>query len=327
MREEIDADTDKVAGRNKDISPVPLIIKIYSKQVVDLTLVDLPGITKIPTGDQPMDIEQRILELCVKYIEPKSALIMAVCAANVDLANSDALKLSRKVDPTGERTIGVITKIDLMDEGTNALDLLSGKIYPLKLGYVGVVCRSQKDIIQAKPIEDALKSEERFFKTNSVYYPYASRMGVPYLSHTLNKLIVQHIKTTLPELRSQITALLFKIEKQQKSLQLCREEQSEQQLILNVIAKFASAYADFVEGRFVKETARELMGGSRINHIFYEIFNKTLNNIDPFDSLSDEDLQTAIRNASSLRPNLFVPEVAFEVLSKQQIHRLESPSL
>ena len=71
---------------------------------------------------------------------------MAVCAANVDLANSDGLKLARKVDPLGERTIGVITKIDLMDEGTNALDLLSGKIYPLKLGYVGVVCRSQKDI-------------------------------------------------------------------------------------------------------------------------------------------------------------------------------------
>lgn len=72
---------------------------------------------------------------------------MAVTAANQDLANSDALKLARRVDPLGERTIGVITKIDIMDEGTNALDLLSGKIYPLKLGYVGIVCRSQKDII------------------------------------------------------------------------------------------------------------------------------------------------------------------------------------
>ena len=84
-----------------------------------------------------------------------------------------------------------------------------------------------------------------------------------------------------------------------------------------MIAKFSSAYADFIEGRFVKETARELMGGSRINHIFYDIYNKTLTAIDPFDALSDEDLKTAIRNASSLRPNLFVPEVAFEVMSKQ----------
>ena len=85
---------------------------------------------------------------------------MAVCSANTDLANSDGLKLARRVDPLGERTIGVITKIDIMDEGTNALDLLFGKIYPLKLGYVGVVCRSQKDILQQKTVSDALKSEE-----------------------------------------------------------------------------------------------------------------------------------------------------------------------
>ena len=73
---------------------------------------------------------------------------MAVCAANVDLANSDGLKIARKVDPHGERTIGVITKIDLMDEGTHALEIISGKVIPLKLGFVGVVCRSQKDILQ-----------------------------------------------------------------------------------------------------------------------------------------------------------------------------------
>jgi dynamin 1-like protein len=96
---------------------------------------------------------------------------------------------------------------------------------------------------------------------------------------------------------------------------------------LNVIAKFASSYAEFIEGRFVKETASEFMGGSRLSFIFYEVFNKILNDVDPFDALSDEDLKTAIRNASSLRPNLFVPEVAFEVLSKQQIQRLESPAL
>ena len=92
---------------------------------------------------------------------------------------------------------------------------------------------------------------------------------------------------------------------------------NESQVILNVIAKFSTAYAEFIEGRFVRETARELMGGSRLNYIFFEVFNKTLNNIDPFDALSDEDLKTSIRNSSSLRPNLFVPEMAFEVLSKQ----------
>jgi dynamin 1-like protein len=69
-------------------------------------------------------------------------LILALSAANQDLANSDSLKLAREVDPNGERTIGVLTKIDLMDEGTHALELLNGEIYPLKLGYYGVKCRS-----------------------------------------------------------------------------------------------------------------------------------------------------------------------------------------
>jgi len=98
-------------------------------------------------------------------------------------------------------------------------------------------------------------------------------------------------------------------------------------LILNVIAKYAAAYAEFLEGRFVKDTAVELKGGSRLNYIFFEVFNQAINNIDPFDALTNDDIKTAIRNASSLRPNLFVPEVAFEVLSKQQINRLESPAL
>lgn len=145
------------------------MIKIFSNRVVDLTLVDLPGITKVPTGDQPVDIESKINNLCLSYILPKSAIIMAVCPANNDLANADALKLARRVDPHGERTLGVLTKIDLMDEGTNALEIIRGKVYPLKLGYVPVVCRSQKDIMEGRPIKDALRNEDLFFKTKEDY--------------------------------------------------------------------------------------------------------------------------------------------------------------
>ena len=124
VREEIEVDTERIAGKNKNIAYDPIIVKIFSRSVVDLTMIDMPGITKIPTGDQPFDIEQRISELSMHYIKSKNSIIMAVCAANVDLANSDALKMARRVDPLGERTIGVMTKIDLMDEGTNVLDVI-----------------------------------------------------------------------------------------------------------------------------------------------------------------------------------------------------------
>jgi replication fork clamp-binding protein CrfC len=122
----------------------PISLTIYSPKLVDLTMVDLPGMTKVPIKGQPADIAEQISKLTYNYISTPNTLILALTAANTDLANSDALKLAREVDPDGERTIGVVTKIDLMDEGTDALDLLQGNIYPLKLGYFGVKCRSQK---------------------------------------------------------------------------------------------------------------------------------------------------------------------------------------
>ena len=153
-------------------------------------------------------------------------------------------------------------------------------------------------------------------------------MGTPYLARTLNMIIVKHIKKCLPIIRSKITSMLYQKEKELRGLQVCQDgEQTEQQLVLNIIAKYSANYSEFLEGRFVKDTDSELKGGSRLNYIFYENYTQSISNIDPFDALTDDDIKTAIRNASSLRPNLFLPEVAFEVLSKQQINRLESPSL
>ena len=191
--------------------------------MVDLTLVDLPGITRVPTGDQPADIEAKIENLCLNYILPKSVIIMAVCPANNDLANADALNLARKVDPMGERTIGVLTKIDLMDEGTNVLDIIRGKVYPLKLGYVPVVCRSQRDIMQGKPIKEALRNEELFFKTKEEYQAMSSRAGIPFLCRSLNEIIVKHIKQCLPVLRSKITSFLYQKEKELKMIEVSKD--------------------------------------------------------------------------------------------------------
>ena len=96
------------------ISALPINLRIFSPNVVTLTLVDLPGLTKVPVGDQPRDIEKQIREMLMKYISKPSRIILAVTPAKTDLANSDGLKLAREVDPEGQRTIGVLTKIDLM---------------------------------------------------------------------------------------------------------------------------------------------------------------------------------------------------------------------
>jgi dynamin 1-like protein len=106
-----------------------------------------------------------------------------VSPANVDLANSDALKLARTVDPRGLRTLGVLTKLDLMDAGTN---VLTGRTYPLKLGFIGVVNRSQQDINLDLPMEDARRKEEEFFTQHPVYRNISHRCGTRFLAKTLN---------------------------------------------------------------------------------------------------------------------------------------------
>ncbi|XP_006109460.3 dynamin-2-like, partial [Myotis lucifugus] len=99
VRQEIEAETDRVTGTNKGISPVPINLRVYSPHVLNLTLIDLPGITKVPVGDQPPDIEYQIKDMILQFISRESSLILAVTPANMDLANSDALKMAKEVDP------------------------------------------------------------------------------------------------------------------------------------------------------------------------------------------------------------------------------------
>lgn len=186
MREEIVRETETKVGRNAGISPAPINLRIYSPNVLTLTLVDLPGLTKVPVGDQPKDIERQIRDMVLKYISKPNAIILAVTSANQDLANSDGLKLAREVDPEGQRTIGVLSKVDLMDEGTDVVDILAGRIIPLRLGYVPVVNRGQRDIENKRPIAYALENEKNFFENHKAYRNKASYCGTPYLARKLN---------------------------------------------------------------------------------------------------------------------------------------------
>jgi dynamin 1-like protein len=186
IRQEIVEETNKISGTKKGVSAKAIHLKIFSSRVPNLTLVDLPGIAKVPVGDQPSDIEHQIKQIVLDYISNPNSIILAVSAANTDIANSDALHLAMQVDPTGERTLGVITKLDLMDKGTDAFDILQGQQVPLRLGYVGVVNRSQEDIQSGKSVVDALKYESNFFTQHHIYKQIADRCGTPYLTKRMN---------------------------------------------------------------------------------------------------------------------------------------------
>ena len=327
VRDEIAAETDRETGTNKGISDAPISLKIYSPRVLDLTLVDLPGITKVPVGDQPSDIEVRIRDMVLHYIAKSNALILAVTAANSDLANSDALQLARSVDPSGDRTIGVLTKLDLMDAGTDALDILNNDVISLKLGFVGVVNRSQADINNGKPISAAREAEAEYFAAHPAYAGIAPRMGTGYLSRTLNTLLVGHIKKCLPSLKKRVTAKLNAAAAEMATLGAPVPPESRSSVVLDIITKFAADFKASLDGTMADLSMTELAGGARIAYIFHDLFFNAIQEIQPGEGLTEEDIQTLIRNATGARGALFMPGASFEVLVKKSVALLKEPAM
>jgi replication fork clamp-binding protein CrfC len=211
---EIVAETDRGTGGGRNISPIPINLKLWSPHVLNLTVVDLPGLVKNAVEGQDPRIVDQIHTMVKGVVSQRSSLILAVTPANDDIANSDSLRLAREVDPMGDRTVGVITKVDLMDSGTDCRAVLQNRIYPLKLGYIGVVNRSQSEIDKRIPVEQARKKEREFFDGSRDYSDIADRCGSTYLVSVLNQLLMEHIRTCMPGLRQRIQGMLAEKEEE-----------------------------------------------------------------------------------------------------------------
>uniref|UniRef100_A0A8C9S367 Dynamin-2 n=1 Tax=Scleropages formosus TaxID=113540 RepID=A0A8C9S367_SCLFO len=329
VRAEIEAETDRVTGSNKGISPIPINLRVYSPNVLNLTLIDLPGMTKVAVGDQPPDIEQQIRDMLLQFVTKESCLILAVTPANTDLANSDALKIAKEVDPQGLRTIGVITKLDLMDEGTDARDILENKLLPLRRGYIGVVNRSQKDIDGKKDIRAALAAERKFFLSHPAYRHIAERMGTPHLQKTLNQQLTNHIRDTLPGLRSKLQSQLLSLEKEVEEYKNFRPDDPTRKTkaLLQMVQQFGVDFEKRIEGSGDQVDTVELSGGARINRIFHERFPFELVKMEFDEKELRREISYAIKNIHGVRTGLFTPDLAFEAIVKKQIIKLKEPCL
>lgn len=187
------------------VSDKPIHLNIHSPHVPDLTMIDLPGYVQISSLDQPEMLKESISALCDKYIREPN-IILAVCAADVDLANSPALRASRRVDPLGNRTIGVVTKMDLVSPQQGAT-IIRGDKYPLHLGYVGVVCKAPPhsgvfSSLRSQPrvTNAVLKREEEVFGgENSRFYNVRGRGDAKLLTgtDTLRRQLMDVLETSM----------------------------------------------------------------------------------------------------------------------------------
>ena len=169
VRETIEELTDEICASYREISDKPIILNVYSQIYPDITFVDLPGIWRIPFGYAPSNREMITHNIARRYIEDPLTIILCVIGANSDIATSSGLKIAKETDITGSRTLGILTKLDIMDAGTDAREELLNKVVPLKLGYIGVKNSSKQDLINKLPINESLRKEKEFFKSHPVY--------------------------------------------------------------------------------------------------------------------------------------------------------------
>ena len=194
--------TDEIAGNGKGISNTELTLVVKKNGVPDLTLVDLPGITRVPVHGQPENIYEQIANIIIKYISPDESVILNVLSANVDFSTCESIMMSQKVDKNGERTIAVVTKVDKTPEGL--LEKVTRNDVNIGLGYVCV-----RNRIGNESYEDARKEEAALFATHQLLSKIEkSTVGIQVLAKKLVRIQANIIAKCLPDIVRKINEKL-----------------------------------------------------------------------------------------------------------------------
>jgi GTPase SAR1 family protein len=302
VRDTVEELTDKVAGTNNNIVDNPIVVHIHSPTCPDLTLIDLPGLTRIPLSgtDQPQNIFEITKDMALRYIDDPRCIILCVIPANADMTTSDALQLAREIDPKGIRTVGVITKIDIMDSGTNARRMLMGQEVPLRLGYVGVKNRNQQSIIDRKSVAAALQEERDFFENHPVYSSLNQNLlGTDVLTQKCTRIMFTHIKTHLPDIMKEIKDKMNQINERLKDLgpSMPSLPKEKAHLLYNMITEFCNLFKSTISGKYDARrdrTTQDIYGGAKLKMLLEHVYREYSGKYTATKDLSDIDIEKAI---------------------------------
>jgi dynamin 1-like protein len=320
IRREIEEETRRhTQKRGTIVSPVPMTLRIVSPHLPGLSMVDMPGLTKVPIDGQPKSIVTELENMARDYVKHENVIILAVTPANADLATSDALRLAREVDPTGERTIGVLTKIDIMDPGTNCREVLEDAAYRLRNGWIGVVNRGQRDIDSRMDMGAARRRELEFFNA-SKDYTGLKNVGTGYLAGDLSEKLIASVRRQLPNisgfLNKSITDLNREVEAMGGPAASGRGEMVH--AVLTLARKFETAFARLIDG------------GKGGGELILTVFEKRLPDAiekQPFKKILEVNyVKRVIEEADGIQPHLVAPEAGYRRLLEEALGFLREPS-
>uniref|UniRef100_A0A8D3CYZ7 Interferon-induced GTP-binding protein Mx n=1 Tax=Scophthalmus maximus TaxID=52904 RepID=A0A8D3CYZ7_SCOMX len=322
---------DEMAGIGVGISADLISLEIASPDVPDLTLIDLPGITRVAVKGQPEDIEHQIKRLIKKFITKQETISLVVVPCTMDIATTEALRMAQEVDPDGERTLGILTKPDLVDKGTEqtVIDIVHNEVIHLKKGYMIVRCRGQQEITNEVSLAEAIEREKAFFNDHAHFHTLYNegQATVPKLAEKLTIELVEHIERSLPRLEEQIEEKLAQTQAELERYGTGPPTDPAERLIF-LIDKVSA----FTQDAIGLATGEELKCGDKLN-VFSTLrreFGKWSIHLD----LSGNNFNTRIekkvedyedRYRGRELPG-FINYKTFEIMVKEQIKQLEEPA-
>ena len=330
VRETIESLTDKVCVGEKNIVDNPIILNVYSQTCPDLTLVDLPGVTRVPVGKQPKNIEEITKNMARRYVSDPLTIILCVIAANSDIATSDGLMLAKQIDTGGVRTIGVLTKLDIMDAGTDARKALMNEEIPLKLGYVGVKNRSKQDLNNKLPMSEMVKKEKEFFRNHPVYKNMPiGYLGTDILIQKLTKIYFKIIRENLPRIIKAINDRMKEAEEELSSLgnPMPIDDAGKMSLLWTMLNEYCDIFRNVLKGKYDNKRLAFLKdeGGYKIKVLYKKLLNEFTNDFKATAGYTDENINYALTIHEGDSIPGFPSVDAFTYLLKPQLERLREP--
>ncbi|XP_053311709.1 interferon-induced GTP-binding protein Mx2-like [Spea bombifrons] len=329
---EVSRAQDCMAGTGSDVSEDLITLEIEAPNVPDLTLIDLPGITRIALSNQRKDIGQQIKNMIHKYILKQQTISLVVVPSNVDIATTEALEMARQVDPSGERTLGILTKPDLVDKGAEnqVISVVRNQVYALNKGFMIVKCRGQKEIQEKLSLEEALNNEKAFFEEHEHFSCLLTEgyATIPCLAEKLTTELVEHICKNLPYLENQIKTKLSEAEEILKMIGLGIPETEMEKLsfLIDKIRQFSSEISNATKGE--EETTNGLL------KLFTNV-RKHFFSWEAFLAKSSSEFSSQLKDDMYLYENRyrgrefpgFVSFKTFENIVRHQVQTFEEPAI
>eukprot|EP00919_Chromeraceae_sp_WS-2016_P033733 GHVR01079816.1.p1 GENE.GHVR01079816.1~~GHVR01079816.1.p1 ORF type:complete len:652 (+),score=58.15 GHVR01079816.1:113-2068(+) len=311
IAEKISWFTQEYTGSNAGVKDTPIHLKVVRSSGPTMTVIDLPGITCNSSDQSIEDIEKDTKDLVEKYANNEQMIILCVVPATQDFCNCPAIKIAKVLDRKGQRTLGVVTKIDTIGSYSKIKEKIrgTGEFLSLELGFIAVRNRTQEEVIKNVPGSEIAQKEIDFFKNNSEVKGLENQYwGTNTLVEKIVKIQSEKVRDFFPKVKKLLRVKIEELKKEIENYPKALDTDESRTIMLNSsISKFENSFKDLKDGK-IRDIEEEFRLSARLNDIFVEFENDLCSRIPNFLECAKyrKELETTIQESYGLTLTNFV---------------------